>query len=245
MALSIHFRIAYSSLMSRPVPIFLAWLSCALAGCPAPAQPPDASRDAPRGDAPLGMYLPVGFTRTPDLAPAGMHSFTRAENVLLASTDYALVLETELGRIVLDLHEVETPIAANSLVFLARNGFFDGIAFHRVIPGFMAQTGDPNTLSSDRRAWGRGGAGYEFIDETAAGYSYDRAGIVGMANSGPDSNSSQFFITLAPAPHLRSSAYTIAGHVIEGLDVITQIAIGEPPTSPTQILRAYAVQRPR
>jgi peptidylprolyl isomerase len=206
---------------------------------------PSADARTPGSDAPEGEYIPSGFTRTPDLAAAGTHPFAAADDVLAANTDYAIVMETTAGRIVLDLHEVETPIAANSFVFLARNGFFDGIAFHRVIDGFMAQTGDPNTLLSNRREWGFGGAGYTYIDETAAGYSYDRAGIVGMANSGPDTNSSQFFITLAPATHLPAADYTIAAHVIEGLDVLPEIIVGEPAATPSRITRAYVVQRPR
>lgn len=226
-----------------------------LLGCPTPLVTSDAhvtadagpSADArtPESDAPEGEYIPSGFTRTPDLAAAGTHTFAAADNVLAANTDYALVMETTAGRVVLDLHEVETPIAANSFVFLARNGFFDGIAFHRVIAGFMAQTGDPNTLSTRRSTWGTGGAGYTYVDETAAGYAYDRAGILGMANSGPDTNSSQFFITLAPATHLPASDYTIAGHVLEGLTVLPMIAVGEPAATPTRIVRAYIVQRPR
>ena len=109
----------------------------------------------------------------------------------------------------------------------------------------MAQTGDPNTLTPNRTIWSTGGSGYEFDIEIASGYAFDQAGVVGTANRGGATNSSQFFITFAPATHLSSADYTIFAHVTEGLDVMPLITRGEPPRTPSLIRHAYIVQRPR
>lgn len=220
-------------------------LSCLALGCSSPLARSD-SGPVPDAWEPLAPeHIPAGFTRTPDLLPLGEHTFAAAEMVLEANTDYAMVLQTNIGRVILDLHEVQTPITANSFVFLARHGFFDGIVFHRVLDGFMAQAGDPHTRSANRAMWGTGGSGYEFDIEIADGYAFDRTGIVGTANRGGATNSSQFFITFAPAPHLSNAAYTIFAHVTEGLEVLPLITRGEPPETPSLIRHAYIVQRPR
>ena len=222
-------------------------LGClALTGCTTPMMTSDAGPIPDAWEALPAEHIPAGFTRTPDLLPLGEHTFATAEMVLEANTDYAMVLQTDVGRVILDLHEVETPNTVNSFVFLTRHGFFDGILFHRVIDGFMAQSGDPNTLSANRTTWGTGGSGYEFDIEIADGYAFDRAGIVGTANRGGGAtNGSQFFITFAPATHLSNAGYTIFAHVIEGLDVLPLITRGEPARTPTSIRHAYIVQRPR
>ena len=220
-------------------------LSCLALGCSSPLARSD-SGPVPDAWEPLAPeHVPAGFTRTPDLVPLGEHTFAAAEMVLEANTDYAMVLQTNIGRVILDLHEVQTPITANSFVFLARHGFFDGIVFHRVLDSFMAQAGDPHTRSTNRAMWGTGGSGYEFDTEIADGYAFDRTGIVGTANRGGATNSSQFFITFAPAPHLSNAAYTIFAHVTEGLEVLPLITRGEPPETPSLIRHAYIVQRPR
>jgi cyclophilin family peptidyl-prolyl cis-trans isomerase len=108
----------------------------------------------------------------------------------------------------------------NSFVFLARQGWFDGITFHRVLPGFVAQTGDPSGTS-------QGNPGYMFNNEIDPTLKFDQAGIVGMANSGPDTNGSQFFITYAPAPNL-NGGYTIFGKVLSGMDVLEQLTPRDP-----------------
>jgi cyclophilin family peptidyl-prolyl cis-trans isomerase len=129
-------------------------------------------------------------------------------------------------------------------VFLGRQRFFDGTAFHRVIEGFMAQGGDPNTLGTNRSTWGFGGPGYSMpIEVTTGGLTFDGAGVVGMANAGPGTNGSQFFITFAAAHHLDGGLYTIVGRVLEGLEVLPSVARGEPPTTPTRVIRAYVVER--
>ncbi|MBI5825969.1 MAG: peptidylprolyl isomerase [Chloroflexi bacterium] len=139
-----------------------------------------------------------------------------------ASKQYIATIQTEKGDIVLELYPDKAPWAVNSFVFLAREGWFDGVTFHRVIPGFAAQAGDPSGT-------GRGGPGYFFNNEISPLF-FDRPGMVGMANSGPDTNGSQFFITFAPAPHLDGS-YTIFGFVLSGLDVAENLTLRDPAQS--------------
>jgi len=136
---------------------------------------------------------------------------------------YVATLKTEKGDIVIELLPEESPLAVNNFVFLARNGWFDGVTFHRVLPGFVAQSGDPSGT-------GFGGPGYAFVNETSPDLKYDKAGMVGMANSGKDSNGSQFFITYAPTPQL-DGGYTIFGQVVSGMDVATNLSPRDPSTS--------------
>lgn len=133
---------------------------------------------------------------------------------------YFATLKTEKGEVVLRLYADKAPVAVNNFIFLARNGWYEGITFHRVIPGFVAQTGDPSGTGS-------GNPGYFLSNEIAPGLGFDRAGLVGMANSGPDTNGSQFFITLGPAPHLDGN-YTLFGEVIAGLEVLAQLTERDP-----------------
>ena len=119
----------------------------------------------------------------------------------------------------------EAPKTVNNFVFLARDGYYDGVTFHRVIPGFMAQSGDPTGT-------GRGGPGYRFEDEFHPSLRHDKPGILSMANAGPNTNGSQFFITLVPTPHL-DDAHAVFGEVIEGMDVVNSIATRDPSTATT------------
>jgi cyclophilin family peptidyl-prolyl cis-trans isomerase len=135
---------------------------------------------------------------------------------------YLATLHTEQGDIVLELYADKAPLAVNSFVFLARQGWFDGVTFHRVLPGFVAQAGDPSGT-------GFGGPGYAFSNEVSPDLKFDRPGVLGMANSGPGSNGSQFFITFAPAPDLDGD-YTIFGHVVSGLEVAESLT----PRNPAQ-----------
>jgi len=130
---------------------------------------------------------------------------------------YLVTMETSCGTIELELFDGKAPTTVNSFVFLAREGFYDGLRFHRVVPGFVIQGGDP--LGS-----GSGGPGYRFPNELAKGEEFDRGGVLAMANSGPDKNGSQFFITLDETPQLTPDRYTIFGEVTEGLDVAEKIA---------------------
>jgi len=125
-------------------------------------------------------------------------------------------IETTKGTIVLELYRNEAPKTVENFVKLAKQGFYDGVIFHRVIPGFMIQTGDPTGT-------GTGGPGYTFEDEFSPTLRHDGPGVVSMANAGPNTNGSQFFITLAPTPWL-DGKHAIFGRVLEGQSVVEQIA---------------------
>jgi len=141
------------------------------------------------------------------------------------NVDYQAVIKTAKGDVVIDLYEDEAPVTVNNFVFLARQGFYDGVTFHRVIAGFMAQTGDPTGT-------GGGGPGYQFADEFSPNLRHDAEGIVSMANAGSNTNGSQFFITYAPQPHL-DGKHSVFGKVIEGLDVLRSITPRDPSARPT------------
>jgi cyclophilin family peptidyl-prolyl cis-trans isomerase len=128
------------------------------------------------------------------------------------------------GEFVIKLHADKAPIAVNSFVFLSREGYFNGVTFHRVLDGFMAQGGDPTGT-------GTGGPGYQFVNEDSD-LKFDRPGVVAMANAGQDTNGSQFFITFAPAEFL-NGGYTIFGQVIEGVDVVNGIKRRDPERNPS------------
>jgi cyclophilin family peptidyl-prolyl cis-trans isomerase/protein-disulfide isomerase len=138
---------------------------------------------------------------------------------------YTATINTTKGDIVIQLFADKAPLAVNSFVFLAQKGWFDGNPFHRVIAGFVAQTGDPTGT-------GRGNPGYAFINEINSDLKFDKEGVVGLANSGPNSNGSQFFITFDAQPHL-DGGYTIFGQVIKGLDVAKALIQRDPSTGGT------------
>jgi len=136
---------------------------------------------------------------------------------------YVATLHTEKGNIKIELYADKSPLAVNSFVFLARQGWFDGVTFHRVIEGYVAQAGDPSGT-------GFGGPGYAFSNEISPELTFDGPGVVGMANAGPDSNGSQFFITYTATPQL-NGGYTIFGRVISGMDVVEKLTIRDPSQS--------------
>jgi peptidyl-prolyl cis-trans isomerase B (cyclophilin B) len=132
---------------------------------------------------------------------------------------YHLTVKTNKGDIVLDLYPKHAPKTVNNFVFLAKDGFYDGVKFHRVISDFMIQGGDPEGS-------GRGGPGYRFEDETRGNPLRHEAGVLSMANAGPNTNGSQFFITHSPQPHL-DGKHTVFGKVVEGMDVVNAIRQGD------------------
>lgn len=145
------------------------------------------------------------------------------EEVLESGVDYGAVFCTEAGSWRVDLYETEAPIATNSFVYLAEHGFFDNTTFHRVIEDFVVQGGDP--LGA-----GYGGPGYEFVNETDNELTFGGIGVLGMANAGPDTNGSQFFITLAPVARL-DGGYTIFGQVEEGMGSVFDVEVRDPSTA--------------
>jgi cyclophilin family peptidyl-prolyl cis-trans isomerase len=128
------------------------------------------------------------------------------------------------GEFVVQLYPDKAPKTVNSFVFLANEGFYNGVTFHRVLEGFMAQGGDPTGT-------GMGGPGYEYENEESD-LTFDKAGVMAMANAGPDTNGSQFFITFAAADFL-NGGYTIFGQVVEGMDVVNAITRRDPDSSPS------------
>lgn len=133
---------------------------------------------------------------------------------------YKAHMETDNGTMVIELFADKTPVTVNSFIFLAREGFYDGVIFHRVIANFMAQGGDPTGT-------GRGGPGYRFQDEFHPSLKHDKRGVLSMANAGPGTNGSQFFITHGPTPHL-DNRHSVFGQVVEGLDVLMSIPERDP-----------------
>ena len=133
---------------------------------------------------------------------------------------YVVRMETDKGTMVFLLHADKAPKTVNSFVFLARQGFYEGVIFHRVIADFMVQGGDPTGTGS-------GGPGYKFEDEFHPSLRHNKRGVLSMANAGPGTNGSQFFITHVPTPHL-DNKHSVFGHLIEGEDVLMLI----PPRNP-------------
>jgi cyclophilin family peptidyl-prolyl cis-trans isomerase len=162
------------------------------------------------------------------------------EMTLDASHRYDAVLETNKGAVRVEFFPEDAPLAVNNFVSLAKNGYYDGTPFHRVLPGFVIQGGDPTGT-------GRGGPGYQFADEPIS-REYER-GTLAMANAGPNTNGSQFFVVLANLGGQLPKNYTIFGRVTEGMDVVDQIAAvttkrgaGGEVSSPTEAVTLESVR---
>ena len=160
---------------------------------------------------------------TVGLIALGKKQFTHCPPFdIYTAKQYIATIHTEKGDIVIQLFPDKAPLAVNSFVFLARQGWFDGVTFFRMIPGFITQTGDPSGT-------GHGNPGYFFNNEISD-LKFDKPGMVGMANLAPNTNGSQFFITFAPAPQLNGN-YTIFGQVLSGLDVAEKLTPRDPEKS--------------
>jgi len=142
-----------------------------------------------------------------------------SEMIIDLERTYFATIKTEKGDIVLELFAKDTPITTNNFVFLSCKGFYDGLTFHRVIPGFMAQGGDPTGT-------GAGGPGYAIPDEADV-LSFDAPGLLSMAKAGPNTTGSQFFITYSPRPYLDPD-FTVFGRVTSGMDVVEQLTPRDP-----------------
>ncbi len=156
---------------------------------------------------------------------------------LEAGTDYQARLNTDKGEIVIDLFADKTPRTVNNFVFLAEQGFYDGTIFHRVIENFMVQGGDPTGT-------GRGGPGYRFEDEFHPKLRHNQPGVLSMANAGPNTNGSQFFITHVATPWL-DNKHSVFGQVVEGLDVLFSIPPRDPQNAaaPSVRLQSVAIEK--
>ena len=161
--------------------------------------------------------------RQPEAPVSKQYSAAPPMQIDLSRQYFATFKLEKGGEFVIQLFPDKAPITVNNFVFLAREGFYDGVTFHRVLEGFMAQGGDPGGS-------GAGGPGYQFVNEDSD-LTFDKAGVVAMANAGRDTNGSQFFITFVPAEQL-NGGYTIFGQVIEGMDIVNGITRRDPQRSP-------------
>ncbi len=159
----------------------------------------DMAGDAPRRD---GM-----FAKTPP-------------QVAEKDREYTVVMHTDQGAITIQLYNDKAPVTVNNFLYLALAGFYDDTTFHRVIDGFMARGGDPSGS-------GRGGPGYRFQDEFDRQLVFDKPYLLAMANAGPHTNGSQFFITFVPTPHLNHK-HTIFGRVVDGVAAVNRISPRDP-----------------
>ncbi len=151
----------------------------------------------------------------------GERQFTACPPLVIdPEKEYLAILETEKGEITIQFYPQQAPIAVNSFVFLANEGWFNGITFHRVLPGIFAESGDPSET-------GQGNPGYFFKNEVDPSLAFDRPGVVAMKNVGGETNGSQFFITYAPLPAY-DGKFTIFGQVIEGMDVLEALSPRDP-----------------
>ena len=171
----------------------------------------------------LGM-MSCAPSAPPETAPAAEPKTYSAPPSMIIDTnkEYTATIETEKGDIVLELFASDVPITVNNFVFLAREGFYNGTTFHRVIPGFMAQGGDPTGT-------GTGSPGYTFVDEFTEHAHV--TGALSMANSGPNTNGCQFFITYAPQ-HYLDGKHAVFGQVIGGMDILESLTPRDPSQNP-------------
>ncbi len=174
--------------------------------------------------------IPEGFSLVDFISDKQVQAFDKAEDVLEPDQDYQAIIVTSKGTIVADLFEDDAPKTVNNFVFLALNHYYEGILFHRVLDGFMAQTGDPTGTGS-------GGPGYSFADEFSD-KTHDSKGILSMANSGPNTNGSQFFITFVPTEHL-DGRHSVFGKAIDGLNVLDDLNRVAPGQAATVTTTAY------
>lgn len=162
-----------------------------------------------------------------DLAPEERIGMYSAPPPRIINTDklYYATFETARGNIKFQLFADRAPTTVNNFVYLALDGYYNKTTFHRVINQFMAQGGDSTGT-------GAGGPGYEFDDEFVSGLTFDRPGLLAMANRGPDTNGSQFFLTFVPTPHL-NNRHTIFGEIVEGSEILDTITHRDPGTATT------------
>jgi cyclophilin family peptidyl-prolyl cis-trans isomerase len=164
-----------------------------------------------------------------------MKSYTEPPEMQIDPTkSYNATIKTDLGEIVISLHADKAPKTVNNFVFLSRDGFYNDVIFHRVISNFMAQGGDPTGT-------GRGGPGYQFEDEFDPDLRHDGPGILSMANAGPNTNGSQFFLTHIATPHL-DDRHSVFGKVIEGMDVLLSIPDRDPNAIDSPSVKIHSIE---
>ena len=227
--------------------VLLALMSCVLQ-TPEPESTAPAATEAATAPAATNTPSAPAATAAPTATLASTsRGITREYSsppamALDPESDYVADFRTNQGNFRVRLFSGQTPITVNNFIFLAQNNFYDGLVFHRVIDGFMIQGGDPTGT-------GAGGPGYEFQDEIVPGLVFDAPGKLAMANAGPGTNGSQFFITVAATGWLNGN-HTIFGEVVEGQSVVTAIsqvatARGDVPLQRVVIERIDITQTPR
>lgn len=162
----------------------------------------------------------AGYTQVPHLGGERVTRFDAADTVLEPGYGYRAAVDTDRGVLVIDLEQDRAPATVNNFVFLALHRFYDGVVFHRVLEDFMAQTGDPTGS-------GRGGPGYRFADEFHPDLRHDAPGVLSMANAGPGTNGSQFFITFTATPWL-DGKHAVFGRIVAGTEVLDEITRIDP-----------------
>jgi cyclophilin family peptidyl-prolyl cis-trans isomerase len=172
----------------------------------------------------IAMAIYQNNQRSPKGTTSGLQWTSPPAMTIDLQKQYFATLQTSKGDIRIQLLAKQAPKAVNNFVFLARAGFYDGTTFHRVLKDFMAQGGDP-------KGDGTGGPGYSFADEITPDLNFSEPGVVAMANSGPNTNGSQFFITVAPTTYL-NGGYTIFGKVVDGMPVVLAIRLRDPQQNP-------------
>jgi len=208
--------------------IILFLLAVGLSACSGPPEP-DVSNISfyNKGSAETLNDTPVAPSNSPVANPTSpkgsMKTISDFESVVATQA----TITTTKGDITISLFRDQAPLTTANFLDLVKKDFYNGIVFHRVIPNFMAQVGDPLTKDAAKEAmWGTGGPGYAIADEFGSGLTHDAEGVVSMANSGPNSGGSQFFITYGATPWL-DGKHAIFGKVTQGLDVLKQIEVGD------------------
>ena len=207
----------------------------ALSACRESPEPANEPSEAGAGAAstPVPVEAGTGAASTPEPVEAGTGAASALEPVernnmydaapemtIDPQAEYFATFKTDKGDMRVRLFADHAPVTVNNFIFLAREGYYNDTHFHRVLENFMAQGGDPTGS-------GAGGPGYQFQDEIVPSLQFDRAGLLAMANAGPDTNGSQFFITFAETPWLNGN-HTIFGEVVEGTDVLFSLTIRDP-----------------
>lgn len=212
------------------ISIGIIMLASACGGGTPPSKPTPTSKPSPSpapapspSPAPAPKPAPTTPPPAPASPPAPKKTYSQPPQMVIdPNKKYTAIMETSKGNLELELFAKDVPKTVNNFVFLAREGFYDGSTFHRVIPDFMAQGGDPTGT-------GTGGPGYRFADEFTS--HKHEAGVISMANAGPNTNGSQFFITYAPQPSL-DGRHSVFGKLTGGMDVLKKLTPRDPSRNP-------------
>lgn len=198
-----------------------------------PTQPPSGGATSTQVPSPTPIASGAPVKQIVEIRGMSIAQYSKPPPLTIdATAQYTATIRTNLGTMVIDLMAEQAPVTVNNFVFLANEGFYNGVIFHRVIPNFMIQSGDPTGTGFE-------GPGYRFQDEFVAELTFAQPGILAMANSGPGTNGSQFFVTTVPTPHL-NGAHTIFGRITQGQDIadaisLTETGAGSKPVTPVVI----------